>query len=364
MKFECPVVQITKLDPVPKSDALDITTVFETPVIVRRGQMKVGDLAVYIPVESLIPMTKPQFQGLGIKTEREIYRVKAVRLRGTYSEGLLVPYAQSNGAAFSDQAAIGKDMAEAWGITKYEEPEEPLKLNGKVGTPATRDLPWAPRYNVESILKNRDAVPDGTMVQVTEKIHGCNARFVWDGSELHVGSHNVWKKALYKDGPWVRKFKAFINKFRRLFPDPEPQNDDVWWQAAKDNDMARALKNIPMHVVYGEVFGKVQDLKYGMDEGTSFRVFDIYDAKEKKWLNPTVTEDLCKLLDLDHVPVLYKGPYSKEAVDGLRGGQSTLHGGTIREGIVIKLLDNQGRNSALKYVSEAYKLRKDGSEFK
>lgn len=362
MLFECPVVQIKKIDPVPKSDALDITTVFETPCIVRRGQLKVGDLAVYIPVEALVPMTKPQFQGLGIKTERELYRVKAVRLRGTYSEGLLVPYAASNEAAFSDQAALGKDMAEAWGITKYEEPELPISVNGKV-TQQARDLPWAPKYNVESILKNRDSIPEGEGVQVTEKIHGCNGRFVFDGKELHVGSHNVWKKPMYlaknprsRLSRWWLAFQLVVNKLFPVFK-LELNNDDVWWNTAKALDLKNKLQNFPMYVFYGEVFGKVQDLQYGV-EGTAFRVFDIYNANTKEWERPVVVENICIGLGLEHVPVLYEGPYFKDVVDVMRSGKSTLHDGTIREGIVIKLLDNKGRNSAMKYVSEEYKLRK------
>ena len=355
MKFECPVVRITKIDPVPKSDALDITTVFETPCIVRRGQLKVGDLAVYIPVESMVPMDRPQFQGLGIKTDKPVLRVKAVRLRGTYSEGLLVPITQPSAPLFD--FPVGSDMAMLWGITKYEEPEEPVVLNGKAGTQQARDLPWAPKYNVESILKNRDAIPEGEGVQVTEKIHGCNGRFVFADGELHVGSHNVWKKPMFAGKPWVRKLKAFVNKFYKFFPDPVQLNDDVWWQTAKDLELAKKLAKYPKHVFYGEVYGKVQDLKYGV-ENTAFRVFDIYDADEKSWLTPDRVWDICVELYIDHVPVLYKGPYSKDAVDGLRSGKSTLHDGTIREGIVIKLLDNKGRNSAMKYVSEEYKLRK------
>lgn len=711
MKFECPVVQITKIDPVPKSDALDITTVFETPCIVRRGQLKVGDLAVYIPVESMVPMTKPQFQGLGIKTERELYRVKAVRLRGTYSEGLLVPF---DGTRYAHE--VGDCMASEWGITKYEEPELPISVNGKV-TQQARDLPWAPKYNVESILKNRDSIPEGEGVQVTEKIHGCvpphaqiimadgsfrrmddvkegdfvlgktpegatvaakvlekfdngetdrwlhfrttnneagrggpwraftctpnhevfvngafvaaetikvgdrvlvnrrdmelnpiqrevltgkllgdgsmfsagksvvwghseaqrdysnwtaecigmlahpteafatsgygsemsrrrtvnsdlvkeltsrfdtkdgkqvpsdlvltpislafwymddgslshgegqidrasfaacsfsqtsvinlvaamnkiglnpaiqgqpgrfrlnlntndaelfflmiapyvhpslqyklparyrgapawfpkaeykptlvpqtvtriqkkvhktkrldmhtetsnyfvggvlvhncNGRFVWDGKELHVGSHNVWKKPMHlaknpssRLSRWWLAFQLFVNKlFANTFK-LELSNDDVWWNTAKTLGLKEKLAEFfPMYVFYGEVYGKVQDLKYGVD-GTAFRVFDIYNATNKEWEKPDTVVAICARLGIEHVPVLYHGPYFKDVVDPLRTGKSVLHEGTIREGIVIKLLDNKGRNSAMKYVSEQYKLRKDGSEFK
>ena len=368
MKFECPVVRIAKIDSVPKSDALDITTVFETPCIVRRGQLKVGDLAVYIPVESLVPMDRPQFQGLGIKTDKALLRVKAVRLRGTYSEGLLVPIPE---VAFDKGGFLqeGRDMAEAWGITKYEEPELPISVNGKV-TQQARELPWAPKYNVESILKNRDAIPEGVGVQVTEKIHGCNGRFVFDGNQLHVGSHNVWKKPMYlaKDpssrlSRWWLAFQLFVNKFFLNAFKLELTNDDVWWKTAERLDLKNKLYNFPMYVFYGEVFGKVQDLQYGV-EGTSFRVFDIYNANTKEWERPSAVEDICAKLGLEHIPVLYSGPYLKDTVDVMRSGKSTLHDGTIREGIVIKLLDNKGRNSAMKYVSEQYKLRAGGSEFK
>ena len=89
-EFSCPIVYIEKLMPVPNSDSLEMTTIFETNCIVRKGQLQVGDTAVYIPVESVIDMTKPQFQGLGIKVSegKEKYRVKAVRLRDQLCDDL------------------------------------------------------------------------------------------------------------------------------------------------------------------------------------------------------------------------------------------------------------------------------------
>lgn len=361
MKFECPLVVIDKIEKLPNSDTLSVTTVFgEIPVIIRTGQLVEGSMAVYIPEEAMVPMTKPQFQGLGIKTDKEIYRVKAVRLRGTYSEGLLVPLDHHR-----YPHKEGDCMAAEWGITHYVEPETNSGLNGKQGTQRAKDLPWAPKYSVESILKNRDAIPEGEMVQVTEKLHGCNGRYVYDGV-LHVGSHNVWKKPIIK-GSNI-KLKQFANKMASLFGfskpfDLTPVNDDVWWSAAKELGLADKLKNYPKYVFYGEIYGKVQDLKYGVD-GVKFRVFDIYNANTKEWESPQTVEYLCSLLDLPVVPVLYSGPYHKDTVDVMRSGKSILHSGTIREGIVIKLLDNKGRNSALKYVSEEYKLRKSGTEFK
>lgn len=166
-EFSCPVIKVNNIRNHPNADALEIVDVFETPCIVRKGQLKLGDLAVYVPVEAVIPMTNPVFQGIGIKSDKDKYRVKAVRLRGEYSEGLLVPV---NGP-YADE---GEDAAPTLGIVKYEEPEAPTGgINGSVKSQQEKDLHWVPHYGVESILKNRAAIPEGLDVVVTEKIHGC-----------------------------------------------------------------------------------------------------------------------------------------------------------------------------------------------
>lgn len=369
-EFSCPVVQIEWLKPVPNSDALDFTQVYETNVIVRKGQLKTGDLAVYIPLESMVPMAKPQFQGLGIKSERELYRVKAVRLRGTYSEGLLVPLPDTRlrpADQIGDKAMmIGQDMASEWGITKYEEPETPTAIQGTKGAQQDKDITWAPRYNVEPLVKNRHAIPEGMDVVVTEKLHGCNGRYVY-GPDVHgttrliVGSHNVWKRPFYSGNAFIRKLKTFANKLGFQFKLEEPINDDVWWTIAKRLDLAAKLAKYPKLVVYGEVYGAVQDLKYSVpaDEKVAFRVFDMYDANTKSWLRHQEVVSLCAVLGLEHVPVLYKGPYNPE-VDKLRSGKSTVDGVTLREGFVIRPLNpvDPKDKAAYKYVSEEYKLRK------
>ena len=66
------------------------------------------------------------------------------------------------------------------------------------------------------------------------------------------------------------------------------------------------------------------------------------------------------------VPILYEGPYLPEVVEPLADGKSTI-AGHIREGWVIKPWvyresQNTGSRVILKLVSEAYLLRKDGSE--
>jgi RNA ligase (TIGR02306 family) len=369
-EFNCPVISVGTLKPVPNSDALEMTWVFETPVIVRKGQLKSGDLAVYIPLDAVVPMDRQQFQGLGIKTEKTLYRVKAVRLRGTYSEGLLVPFAPYANvhASFADQAVLGKDMAPDWGITKYEEAARPESIFGKaVPAQQDQDIAWVPKYKVEQLVKNREAIPEGLEVVVTEKLHGCNARYVLTKDGLKVGSHNTWRKAVYTEKPWLRKVKTFLNKLGFKFKLADPVNDDVWWRIAKKYDLVnRMTKLAPNTVIYGEIFGNVQDLKYGLGDDIDFRVFDVYYGDMGWWTNYDTVLAYCRELGLKPVPVLYRGPYSMAVVDGLRSGKSILDNKTIREGFVIRPADldddrletDMTDKQAFKYVSEDYKLRK------
>jgi len=357
-EFDCPVLKIENIASVPNSDALDLVRVWETNCIVRKGQLKVGDLAVYIPVEAVIPMDRPQFQGLGIKASdgKTTLRLKAVRLRGTYSEGLLVP--------LKEDRPIGYNMAPDWGIVKYEEPEPLNNINSK--SPQEKDLPWAPKYNMENLLKCRSELAEGTEVVVTEKLHGCNARFVYGKDphgvmRLNVGSHNTWKRPVYTDSPWKVKLKRAINRFWDKFK-LVPTNNDVWWETAITLELEEKLKNYPNIVVYGEVFGKVQDLHYGV-KNIDFRIFDVYDANSKEWWDFESVVELSIILGLQTVPVIYKGPYLRDVVDPLRNGKSVLDNATIREGIVIKPAETSGKKLAWKLVGEDYKLRKNGTEF-
>jgi hypothetical protein len=60
------------------------------------------------------------------------------------------------------------------------------------------------------------------------------------------------------------------------------------------------------------------------------------------------------------VPALYQGPFDEKVLADLVEGKSTLAPKQIREGVVIKKADEPWVR--LKWVSQAYKLRKDGTE--
>lgn len=335
--FACPIVRLGKVGKHPNADTLSITTIDGAPVIFGTEDYKEGDLAIYVPVDAVVPETVPGTAFLG-----KHRRIKAKRLRGIFSMGILLPTSVLPDTMTPMGAigyTVGEDVASLLGITKYEEPEPLFMQTEQAPAPKTPSHP--PVYDVESFRKYNHLFVPGEEVYVSEKIHGTNARFVyWDG-QLHCGSHKTWKKM---------------------------DERNLWWRVAQAYNLEARLKRDPGLILYGEIYGQVQDLKYGAKlNELFFRAFDVYHTGVGQWLAYKPFVAWCDELEIDRVPTLYVGPYTGfDTLAPLADGQSTL-ADHIREGFVIKPVEERwnhetGRTIA-KLISEAYLLRKNGTEY-
>ena len=104
-----------------------------------------------------------------------------------------------------------------------------------------------------------------------------------------------------------------------------------------------------------------------MSQAPGFRVFAI--VVEGRFLNDDELESCLRELGLERAPVLYRGPFSTEKVAEFTTGKESVTGteAHLREGIVITPQIEQTHPQlgrlALKSVSEAYLLRKGGTEY-
>lgn len=287
----CDVIQI-RLEPHPNADSLSLVKVGDFQCAVRTEDWNDGDLAVYIPPDSIVPETK-DFEFLG-----KHRRIKARKLRGEWSVGLLIPA--------PEDAKIGDDYMEQLGIVHYEPQVHGHFTTG--GDNVTPPQGFFPKYDVLNFRKYSKHFKDGEEVIVTEKMHGANARFSCVDDVMFCGSRKFWKKE-----------------------DP----NDLWWKALMCNTALEAwLRHHQDLTVYGEVFGQVQNLKYGSKDGRIFfAAFDI--LRGDKWLD---FDEAHKVgAPLPWVPLVYRGSFNKEQVLEFAEGDSSWPGAQhYREGVVIK----------------------------
>lgn len=320
------VVRLGEVVKHPDADTLGVTMVHGGyPCIVRLSEFKEGDLAVYIPVDAIVPVDTPRFSFLGPGNGR----IRAKRLRGIFSMGLIVPA--------DTEMAEGDDVAEQWQIGKWEPPENGYRPGpgGSYQSSGSEPCPiqW-PVYDIEPQRKYGRLLVDGEPVQVTEKIHGCNGRFVHVDGRLWVGSRNQAKAR---------------------------SDADLWWGVARAYDLEEKLAKLPGVVIYGEVYGQVQDLKYGVGAGSRFAAFDAFDLATRRWFDVVELDAVCAQLGLEQVPELHRGPWDASRVDEWAEGQSTL-AGHVREGFVVKPMtvrvDARIGRLILKRHGQGYLLRK------
>lgn len=371
--FECKVYKLT-IETHNNADALELAVVGDYRSIVMKGAFKTGDLGVYIPEAAIVPEWLIAQLGLeGRLAGKAQNRVKAIKLRGVLSQGLIVPVPSRSllgkvMPALQTPETVygvkeGDDVTEFLGITKYE-PVIPSCMDGEV----FNAFGYTINYDIENIKKFPNILNESHEVSITEKIHGTWTCFGWhpDIGPI-ITSKGISAKGLVFEQNEANDSNIYIRTLKELaFEDGSTildraieffNNDDLM------NDRAVYL--------LGEIFGRgVQDLHYG-NLKPIFRLFDIYVGTpgEGYYVDPDKVIEYAEFMEIDTVPMLYRGPFSKEIVDNLTDGREAVSGkeSNVREGIVIRPLkefrDPEIGRVILKSVSGKYLLRKGGTEF-
>jgi len=366
-EFSCEVVRVTQVDKHPNADRLEVAhfafadgTVPNYQCVIGKGDYSVGDTAVYISDDSIVPLTGPfafLATRLDCKAGATSYRIRAAKLRGTISTGMLIPN--------TTNAAVGTDMSAALNVSKYESPaerkerEHALYSGPKPGI-FQKALAWivskiyhpvhVPDYSVVSLRKAPNYFSEGEEVVYTEKIHGSNIRFGKIRGRVFIGSHHC------------EKTDSRAGILRWLFPRGGKNHwykEDVWteWFNRVFSTKSR-LDELPNNVIfYGEIYGPgIQpEFDYGLGQ-TTVKVFNAWDVKRKCWLT---RGDMAMLLPgiVDYVLPIKQSPttFSHELLSSMVECDSEIGApgrkNMIREGVVVHSLDG---NKAGKLVSDRY----------
>ena len=356
----CYVGVIGEIRPIEGADNIELAVVGGWNAITKKGEYQVGDKVVVATTDAVIP------QELSDRMEvtnylRKGQRVRTVKLRGVYSECLLIPIKY---LYLHKEINDGDDMMELLGITKYEPPVKMVEMS--VGGRKFK-YHQNPNFHVYYKFPNMKNVPDmfneDDDVVITRKLHGTNARYgivkkkklsfldkirgwfgnQWVGYEYVYGSHNVEKgsdsQGFYNSDVW----KTIEEKYNIR---------EKLWDHVKDTYFPDGIGS--GFIIYGEIYGHgiQKNYDYGLTE-IRFAGFDVeVDGHYEDNLSQT-THFQC--LGLSEVETLYSGLWSKEEQDKYVFNNYIQGTKVPHEGVVVKSTDGS-RQKIAKIINPDYSI--------
>jgi len=345
----CYVEKIKEINSIPGADNIEHATIGGWSCIVKKGAHKVGELVAIATTDAVIPLELSVAMGV-TNYLRNGQRVRTVKLRGVYSECLIIPYLPKNMVFFG-----GEDLMQRLGITKYEPPVKMVQLSSGKKVRYQDN----PNFTVYYKFPNAKNVPDmfspEDTIEVTRKIHGTNARYgivrkkklslfdrirkffgiEWIDYDFVVGSHNVEKgsdsQGYYDTNVWYE-----INDKYKI-------KQKMWSYVKKYHSSETFGSGI---ILYGEIYGA--GIQKGYDYGLKDQEFVGFDVSiNGEYLDANKAfSNIALQLDLDYVDVLYMGPYDKEVIE-MYFYNSFIKGTKVpHEGVVVKEISGDRRKIA------------------
>ena len=355
----CYVARINEIKPIPGADNIEQAIVGGWNCIIQKGQYAEGGLVVVATTDAVIPQDLSD--NLNVTNYlRKGNRVRTVKLRGVYSECLIIPFMY---VSISSKKIVeeGTDCMDIMGIFKYEPPAVQVQLSSGRKIKYHQNPNFGVYYKFPNIKNVQGMFTEEDEVEITRKIHGTNARYgivkkkkisIWDkvkrffGNEwveyeYVYGSHNIEKgsdsQGFYDTDVW----RTVADKYNIR---------EKLWELFK---VAKELYNINEGItIYGEIYGPgiQKNFDYGLKE-IDYVGFDVTINGE--YCDTVRSWTIQNILGLNYVPILYYGNWSQEIQDSFVFN-TFIEGTKIpHEGIVIKALDGN-RHKVAKVINPDY----------
>ncbi len=357
----CFVAKINEIKHIEGADNIEQGVIGGWNCIIKKGEYKVDDLVVVATADAVIPVKISDAMNV-TNYLRKGQRVRTVKLRGVYSECLIIPI----GYVPEKYRYEGSDCMELLEVFKYEPPVTQIQLASGKKVRYQNNPAFTTYYKFPNAKNVSGMFTEGDIVEITRKLHGTNARYgivkklklsfwdkckkffgladKWVDYEYVYGSHNVEKgsdsQGFYSTDVW----RTVADKY---------QIKDKLWHLIKVLDAGGQDVGSGI-IVYGEIYGPgiQKNYDYKLKE-LEFAMFDITVNGEYQNTNKAQSYAASRILNLPYVPVLYVGFWNQEVQDKYTFN-NFIEGTKIpHEGIVIK--DSSGeRNKIYKCINPDY----------
>jgi len=354
----CFIAKINEVKAIEGADNIEQAVIGGWNTIVKKGSHYEGQLVIVATTDAVIPLELSDKFGV-TNYLRKGQRVRTVKLRGVYSECLVIPITPGHKINYSE----GQDMMEKLGITKYEPPVKQIQLA------SGRKIKWRDNQNFHIYykfpnLKNVSGMfTEEDEVQITRKIHGTNARY----GIVKKGKLTFWdkvKKFFRLADEWIDYEYIYGSHNCEKGSDSQGfYSTDVWRTVAEEYKIKEKLWNyVNLYgakyigegvIIYGEIYGAgiQKNYTYGLEE-IQFVGFDVKVNGEYLPVDSAYCS-IVLVLGLPHVETLYTGPWDQEIQDEYTFNNFIEGTKVPHEGIVIKHISGE-RNKVAKVINPDY----------
>lgn len=351
---------IDEINPIEGADNIVVASVLGWKVVVRKGEFNIGDICVFVEIDSLLPV-RPEFEFLRKNCYKkcedgtEWFRIKTCKLRKQISQGICFPLTilprkdkdihSDENFTLKDDYKEDDDVTDVLGVIKYEPP---------VRESTSGNMRQFPSFISKTDETRIQSVPDvvlelvGHKVYISTKVDGTSATYYVNGEESGICTHN------YKID----------------------NGENIYWKIEKELNIIEKLKKIQEitfngyknFAIQGEIAGPgIQKNRLKLDKCNLF-VFNVYCIDTGKRLSYYDFIKFCKELNLDAVPIDSDNICFDEqtSINTLLELAKGKYIGTTnnREGIVIRSMDEiysnvlRGRMS-FKVINNDYLLKEE-----
>jgi RNA ligase (TIGR02306 family) len=333
---------IESLSCIEGKDRILMAKILEYDVMVSINDFKVGDICVYIPIDTIVDRTLSWFSFL--KTDR-IYIQKVGKI---YSFGIAIPISTfgdliPNPLILSEEDRENIDLGPLIGVKKYEKDINEQKKKGcpYPGFPTH----YIPITDEDSLKSKKKLLTEfvGMKVDVTKKLDGSSMTLIWDNDIFIVASR---KCTLYKS----------------VGDNVEIDFDEPMVKYVKEKNLKSLSKQFNQLIIQGEFCGpKINCNRMKLTENKWF-VFTI-KVQEEGYFNYEKLVLFCTELGLYYVPLVTSFEVDDKTIisDFQNIADDIMYDDQIGEGIVVRpcvpfLACTIGyKNASFKVINSKYK---------
>lgn len=355
------IEKITAINPIVGADLIEVATVLGWEcVVAKKDNFKIGDLVIYIEVDSIVP-EKPEYEFLRARK----FRVRTIKLKKQVSQGLILPLSMlENKVSITE----GKDVTDILGIIKYD-PEVQSEIENEVSGKKSKLHKFLLRYKwYRALQKKSDSWPSWISKSDEERLQAMPSvvekfkdKILYATEKIDYQSVTFFTKTKYYfHGLFKKKEFGVCSRNKKVV-----NKNSLYWKIAEKYDLERIMKAYPNDLtIQGEQGdSKVQGNKYKITEPKMWIYTIIKDQDGEKYhFNYDEMKSFISFSgsNLELVPLIDNNfkmlPTVKEMIEYAKGKSVVNNSKINREGVVFRCIENGKKVLSFKCINPDFLL--------